>query len=345
MSKAPVPEKPSTRLLGDDTYDFYRALTTPPAGLYTGLTDVDNQFGRIYEPGHLIIEAGRPGTGKTVFGLQEAEYHAAEGKNVLVWSLEMSRAQLIRRLVSKHTGISVKELKNREFDDSSWPKIAAAADYITKLPIWCNDLSAATDRTIKSETTALHSRLIEETGQGLAMIVVDYLQLAKSAVEADNREREVAAVADTLRCLAKDLNVPVLALAQLNRDLEKRGSKRPQMSDLGESGSLERHAHTIMFLYRESLYCTDCLDPKKTCREGHEHHAEIIIGKSRDGESGSVLVYFDGGRQMFADLSRVNDKVSSHETPAPPTSPKRTLPAQKTDAFALRNKVFGGSNV
>lgn len=286
-------------LLKDVIPVLIKSYREAPTGLFTGLTDVDKYYGRLLLPGSMTIAAARPGAGKTVFGGQIAEHHARENRNVLIWSLEMSKEQLVQRLLVKHSGVSSKAFNNREINDEDWPRILKAADSLYNLPFRVNDLSSASAASIYNDTTNLHNELLTTTGEGLALVVVDYLQLATA--DANSRELEVSAASSALRCLAKDLNIPVLALAQLNREAEKRANKRPILSDLRESGSIEQDAHTIIFLHRESVYCDECLDPRCQCTKNHEHDAEIILGKNRDGERGLVPVYFDGARQAFRD--------------------------------------------
>lgn len=273
----------------------------PAEGLFTGISDVDDKFGRLLTPSNVLIVAARPGVGKTVIGVQVAEYQAMQGRNVLIWSLEMSDEQLGERLIVKRTDITTKRLVNREITDKDWPLIQKAAGEVSALPLYVNDLSEASDQYIYVESLAVNKELVDETGQGLALIVVDYLQLASG--EGGTRELEVSAVSRSLRKLAKDLKVPVMAMAQINREAEKRSNKRPCLADLRESGAIEQNAHTVMFLYRESIHCEDCINPTVKCGKNHESEAEVIIAKNRSGERGSVVIHFNGPRQFFANAA------------------------------------------
>lgn len=353
-----VKEKPKTNslLLKEAIPGLIKSYGEAPTGLFTGLTDVDAHYGRLLLPGNVTIVAARPSMGKTVFGVQIGEHHATEGKNVLTWSLEMSRNQLIQRMIVKHSGVSSKALNNRELRDEDWPKIQEAASLLHKLPLWVNDLSSASAKSIYDDTSSLHNELITTTGEGLSLMIVDYLQLATA--DACSRELEVAAVSKTFRCLAKDLNIPVLVLAQLNREAEKRANKRPIMSDLRESGSIEQDAHTIIFLHREAVYCDECQDPRCHCTKGHENDAEIIVAKNRDGERGLIPVYFDGARQAFRDADwepgsqagsnviSFKDAVSARQESRPETKePIKSNEEIERDKLAAFFKEMGGEIV
>ena len=297
--------------LSDDVAGVIKSLNTPPAGLFLGIQDADEQFGRLLEPGGITICAARPSVGKTLFATQVAEYHAARGLNVLIWSLEMSRKQLLLRLISKHSGVSVKKMKNQEVQGDEWASITTAAESVTKSTktLLVNDISSIQINQIVAESKMIHQRLLNETGKGLELIVVDYIQLIDGAESGnETRQLEIASVSSGLRCLAKDLNLPILALAQLNRDLEKRADKRPNIGDLRESGQIEQDASIITFLYREMIYCEDCKRPGTTCTKNHEHDAELLVAKNRDGETGGVQLYFDGARQLFGSLSHDDKK-------------------------------------
>ena len=311
----------NTARLADEINSTIKSLRLPPAGLFLGIPDVDKKFGRLLEPGCLHICAARPSMGKTVLGVQVAEYHASKGLNVLVWSLEMSRKQLIIRLISKHSGITVKKMKNNEIENDEWPMITEAANSVTMATktLLVNDLSCVQVSQINDESKLIHQNLLKDTGKGLDLIVVDYVQLV-DGTETDNQNRqlEIASVSNGLRCLAKDLHIPIFALAQLNRDLEKRADKRPNMGDLRESGKIEQDATVISFLYREAVYCEDCKDPRAVCTKSHEHAAELLISKNRDGETGGVELYFDGAKQLFAGVDPGDkahtDRMAKEET-------------------------------
>lgn len=293
----------NTCLIGTGIQSTIHAYTQPPTGLLSGLTDVDRKFGRLLKPGTVHVCAARPSMGKTVYGVQVVEYHAELGLNVLIWSIEMSLEQLITRLIAKHSGVTIQDLENQGIKDSDWPAITAAAEKIHALPLFVNDMAAVSIEQIDTETRVLHQELLDTTGKGLGLVVIDYIQLASSEEKKQSREMEVSAISGGLRCLAKNLHIPFLILAQLNRELEKRSDKRPMLSDLRESGAIEMDATVVSFLYRESIYCEDCRNPKIVCSKNHEHDAEFIVGKNRGGTIGSVEIIFNGERQMFADMA------------------------------------------
>ncbi len=288
---------------------FMKSLNLPPRGLFTGFTVFDKLHGRIFCPGEFVIIAGRPGVSKTAFALDQIEKHAAAGVNVLMWTLEMSTNSLYRRLIAKKSGVSVKKMKNRELAGDDWPKITIAANDIAALPIYISDTAGATAQDITAETTALHEYLKEDGGEGLGLVVVDYLQLATSEGKYNAIHEEVAAVSESLRQLALKLDIPIMSLAQLNRDLEKRGDKHPLLADLAESGKIERDAHIVMFLHRESLYCDDC-QKGKPCNQDHAHKLDLVVRKNRDGEWGITTIYFDGSKMQFLDLD-AGEKIMS----------------------------------
>jgi replicative DNA helicase len=229
----------------------------------------------------------------------------------------MSKEQLVERMISAYTGISVKRLRNRAIEPTEWSLIHETGNSLCSLPLWVNDLSSASVQEIRGESISLHNKLKKQNGQVLDLIVVDYLQLATTD-EGRSREQEVAEISRALRALAKDLQVPILVLAQLNRELEKRANKRPILSDLRESGQIEQDASVVFFLHRESLYCDECMDPELTCTKGHEHDAEFIVAKNRAGERGLVRLRFNGARQTFAPCQKApneyTDRVLRTET-------------------------------
>lgn len=289
-----------------------KSFGRPPQGLFIGIKAVDDRFGRILQPGDTTLIASRPSMGKTSVAVQIAEYQSARGLNVLFWSLEMSKEKLATRLISKNSGVSVKNIINGDILYEEWPLITKAGDHIQKLNLFVNDLSAATVAQIKEETTTLDAELKATTGKGIGLIIVDYLQLARG--ESKERVTEISEVSEAMRQLAKDLYLPVAILAQLNRELEKRADKRPMLSDLRDSGKIEQDAATIVFIYRETIYCDDCRSAVTKCTKNHEKDAELLVYKNREGEPGAVSVVFDGARQTWCDR---DDYVS------PPTRTSR----------------------
>lgn len=246
-------------------------------GVKTGLIDLDKLLGSL-KPQNLYIVAARPGQGKTALMLTIAYNAARNGKRVAIFSLEMSRAQLAQRLISIHSGIDLFRIIEGKLQANEWPIYTNAVEYVSSLPIIINDLTSINPIAIRNT-----SRRIQQAG-GLDLVIVDYLQLADANhKDAKTREQEVSYISRQLKYLARELNLPVLAASQLSRELERRAEKRPILSDLRESGSLEQDAYAVMFIYRPDEY-------EKDSDKGGT--AEIIIGKHRNGPVGSVETIF-----------------------------------------------------
>jgi replicative DNA helicase len=239
--------------------------------------------------GELIIVAGRPAMGKSALALGIATFVARSEKAVLIASYEMSRTQIGQRLLSSEAGINISVLRagRGNLTDADWERLAQAGDSIVRLPIYV-DVSPGQILQIK----AVARSLAREAPLGL--LVVDYLQLMPAAGKHDTREREIADISRSLKLLAKELDIPVVALSQLNRSLENRSDKRPIMADLRESGAIEQDADIILFCYRVSVYCEECKSQDRVCTKGHERDAEIIIAKQRQGETGVVKCHWRG---------------------------------------------------
>jgi replicative DNA helicase len=252
------------------------------AGIPTGYADLDRMTCGL-QPGDLIIIAGRPSMGKTALGLNIAENAATAGHRTLVFSLEMSKEQLVTRLIASNGRVDAQRLRSGQFSDADWNKMTDAAQRISATPLLIDDAPSPTSLDIRAA-----SRRVMRDG-GLALIVVDYLQLMRPVKQHSIREREVAEFSRSLKALAKELPVPVVILAQLNRALEAGATpRRPVMSDLRESGSLEQDADLILFPWREAAYCQACRQKNDDCGARHYRQAEIIIGKQRNGPVGTV---------------------------------------------------------
>jgi len=248
---------------------------------------------------------------------------------------------LIIRLISKHSGITVKKMKNNEIENDEWPLITEAANSVTMATktLLVNDLSCVQVSQINVESKLIHQNLLKDTGKGLDLIVVDYVQLVDGTeTDSQNRQLEIASVSNGLRCLAKDLHIPIFALAQLNRDLEKRADKRPNMGDLRESGKIEQDATVISFLYRDTVYCEDCKNPKVVCTKSHEHGAELLIAKNRDGEIGGVELYFDGAKQLFAGVDPEDKEEAARKAKADEKVKAAESEKVKTAAASSKDK-------
>jgi replicative DNA helicase len=257
-------------------------------GIPTGYQDFDRITAGL-QPSDLIIVAGRPAMGKTTFAMNIAEHAAIKhGKSVAVFSMEMASLQLVMRMFSSVGQIDQNRIRTGTLDDMDWPKLTSAMNLLHKSKIFIDDTPALSP----SELRARARRLKRE--HDIDMIVVDYLQLMSVPDNRENRATEIAEISRSLKTIAKELNVPVIALSQLNRALEQRPNKRPLMADLRESGAIEQDADLIVFIYRDEVY------NKET---GEKGKAEIIIGKHRNGSTGTVFLAFQGPWLRFVNLA------------------------------------------
>ena len=260
-------------------------------GLPTGFTDFDELTAGL-QPSDLIILAARPSMGKTALALNMAEYAALKTKKaVAVFSMEMSASQLAFRLISSLGRINQQHLRTGDLQDEEWPRVTSAITLLSEAKIFIDDTPALSPVELRSRAR----RLKREHDVGL--IVIDYLQLMSVPGSQENRATEISEISRGLKALAKELNVPVVALSQLNRSLEQRTDKRPMMSDLRESGAIEQDADVIVFIYRDEYY------NKESNEKGT---AEIIIGKQRNGPTGSVKLTFLGQYTKFENYASQN---------------------------------------
>jgi replicative DNA helicase len=263
-------------------------------GLSTGITRLDRLTGGL-QRSDLVILAGRPGMGKTAFALNIAVHAASfHAQPVVVFSLEMSRDQLVRRMLASEAGVDQSLLRTGRLARSDWDRIIGAAGALTKLPVFVDDSSAIGIMELRAKARRLKAE------HGLGLVVVDYLQLVRGRPDADNREQEISDISRSLKALAKELETPVLALSQLNRAVESRASKdkRPQLADLRESGSIEQDADVVMFVYREEVYHRDTATPGE---------AEIIVGKQRNGPTGIARCRFQHEYTRFVNSTDEGD--------------------------------------
>ncbi len=257
-------------------------------GIPTGYQDFDRKTAGL-QPSDLIIVAGRPAMGKTTFAMNIAEHAAIKhGKSVAVFSMEMASMQLVMRLFSSLGQIEQTRIRTGSLEDHDWPKLTSAMNLLHKSKMFIDDTPALSP----SELRARARRLKRE--HDIDLIVVDYLQLMSVPGTRENRATEIAEISRSLKAIAKELKVPVVALSQLNRALEQRPNKRPVMADLRESGSIEQDADLIVFIYRDELYHPDT---------GEKGKAEIIIGKHRNGATGTVQLAFQGPWLRFVNLA------------------------------------------
>ncbi len=270
-------------------------------GVPTGFTDLDRILAGMHR-GDLIILAARPSVGKTAFALNVAVNAARAGTKVAIFSLEMSSEQLVQRILCAEAAIDGQRLRTGYVDDADWPKIMQAMGRLDKCDIHVDDTPASSILEVRSKAR----RLFKEAGQGL--VIVDYLQLMQPQNRrTENRQVEVAEISRGLKILAKELDVPVLALSQLSRAVEQRVGKRPQLSDLRESGSLEQDSDVVMFIHRDT-------NPRSSSDEyGDEHEgklppkgeAEIIVAKHRNGPVDSCTLAYQSQWTKFQNLARV----------------------------------------
>ncbi len=257
-------------------------------GIPTGYQDFDRLTAGL-QPSDLIIVAGRPAMGKTTFAMNLAENAAIKhGKSVAVFSMEMASMQLVMRMFSSLGQIEQNRIRTGTLDDMDWPKLTSAMNLLHKSNIYIDDTAALSP----AELRARARRLKRE--HDIDMIVVDYIQLMAVPDTRENRATEIAEISRSLKAIAKELQVPVVALSQLNRALEQRPNKRPMMADLRESGSIEQDADLIVFIYRDEVYNPETSEKGK---------AEIIISKHRNGSTGTVQLAFQGPWLRFVNLA------------------------------------------
>jgi len=260
-------------------------------GVATGFEKIDDLTSGL-QNSELIIIAGRPSMGKTAFALNIAQFAALEGQTpVAIFSLEMSKEQLAFRLLASEAKVDSQRLRKGFLGETDWPKLTTAAGRLSEAPLFIDDTPAITVLEMKAKSR----RLKADTGLGL--IVVDYIQLMRSGGYRDSREQEISEISRSLKALAKELKVPVIALSQLNRKVEDRTNRRPQMADLRESGAIEQDADVIAFIYRDEVYNKSEDNPEKGI-------AEIIIGKQRNGPTGIVKLAFLEKFTSFENLAR-----------------------------------------
>ena len=258
-------------------------------GLPTGFERLDKMTAGMH-PGDLIIIAGRPGMGKTAFALNVALNACRLRKAAsAVFSLEMPKEQLVNRLLCSEARVDAGKLRTGHLARDDWPKLTQAAGTLSDLPIWLDDTPGLTLMELRAKTRRLKAE------HGLALIVIDYLQLMRAGVRTDSREQEISEISRSLKGMAKELELPVVALSQLNRGVENRGNKdkRPQLSDLRESGAIEQDADTIMFIYRDEVYNQESTE---------RNIAEIIVGKQRAGPTGTIKCLFQREYTRFENL-------------------------------------------
>ena len=269
-------------------YLYHQENKSDVTGLPTGFVDLDEKTAGL-QPGDLVIVAGRPSMGKTAFALNLAEHVGVKsGAPVAIFSMEMGATQLAMRMLGSIARVDQHKMRTGRLDDQEWSRLSSAMSVLHEAPIYIDETGALNSLELRSRAR----RIYRQYGK-LGLIVVDYLQLmsASSQKQGENRATEISEISRSMKSLAKELKVPVVALSQLNRALETRDQKRPMMSDLRESGAIEQDADMILFIYRDEVYY-----PEKPDNKGK---AEVIIGKQRNGPIGTVHLTFLGEHTRF----------------------------------------------
>jgi len=258
-------------------------------GVASGFKELDRMTAG-FQPSDLIIIAGRPSMGKTAFCLDVAEYAAIDNKvPVAIFSLEMSKEQLVIRMLCSQANVEGTRLRTGYLNESDWPKLTIAAGSLSESPIFIDDTAALSVLEMRAKARRL------KADHGLGMVIVDYLQLMKGRARVESRQQEISEISRSLKALAKELAIPVIAVSQLSRKTEERTGNRPQLSDLRESGAIEQDADLILFIYRDEVYNRDPDNPNRG-------KAEVIIGKQRNGPIGKIDLAFLDKFTSFKDL-------------------------------------------
>ena len=279
-------------LVLQDTFDMIERLCTQKSdvtGITTGFADLNKKINGLQRT-DLILLAARPAMGKTAFSLNLVQNAALKGDaSVAVFSLEMSKEQLVQRILSAQSNVELSKIKTGTLGESDWPRIIDAMAVLSEANIFIDDTPGIKISEIRSKCRRL------KIEKGLDLIMIDYLQLMEGEGKNENRQQEIAKISRSLKILAKELDCPVVALSQLSRSPELRKDHRPILSDLRESGSIEQDADIVMFLYRDEYYHED--SEKKNI-------GEVIVAKNRHGETGNVELVWFGQVQKFADKVR-----------------------------------------
>ncbi len=271
-------------------------------GIPSGFKQLDKMTSG-FQPGELSIIAARPSMGKTAFSLNIVQHAAIHQKKcVAYFSVEMAKEQMMMRMLASEARVNLGDLRVGSVNDSAWPRLIDKAAKMAEAKIFIDDTSSISPFEVRAKCRRLQAQ------HGLDMIVIDYLQLMDLKTKVESRERMISEISRTLKAIAKELRVPVLALAQLNRGVEGRSDRRPMLSDLRESGSIEQDADVIMMLYREDYYDRDNPEVRGL--------SEVIVGKQRNGPTGTVKLRWEASIGRFSNLE---DGGSEHPLPPPPT--------------------------
>ncbi len=265
-------------------------------GVPTGFEDFDKMTAGL-QPGELVVVAGRPSMGKTSFCLNIAERASVDERTaVAIFSLEMSKEQLVQRMLCSRAKVDSHRLRTGFLRDPDWPKLTTAAGSLSEAPIFIDDTPGISLLEMRAKARRLKAE------QGLGLVIIDYLQLISGRGRAESRQQEISEISRSLKAMAKELNVPVVALSQLSRAVESRQPPRPQLSDLRESGAIEQDADVVTFLYRPAFYRA-----RKEEELDEDNTTEVIIGKQRNGPTGTVYLTFLREYTRFEDQERERD--------------------------------------
>jgi len=269
-------------------------------GVPTGYNDLDKLTAGL-QPAELIIVAGRPGMGKTAFALNIAANAAFTGAGVAVFSLEMAKEQLVLRMLCSEARVDSSKVRSGYLGERDFPQLAKAAGRLHEAPIYIDDTPAISVLELRAKAR----RLVRDRSKKIGLIIVDYLQLMRGMGTASNREQEISEISRSLKALAKELSVPVIALSQLNRRVEDRSDRRPMMSDLRESGAIEQDSDVIIFIYRDEVY--------NKSDESKKGLAEIIVAKQRNGPIDTVTLTFLNEYTRFENYTERDELEYSYD--------------------------------
>lgn len=295
---------PIKRILTEyyDRIEYLHQHQGEMVGLPTGFIDLDKLLGGL-QRSDLIIVAGRPGMGKSSLGMTIAHNAGLKSKAVVAFfSLEMSAEQLVQRLIAGETGISSQRLRIGDIRDIEWDKFVKASGTLAETAIFIDDTPSPTPLEIRTKCRRLAAEY------GLDLVIVDYLQLMQGGIRSENRVQEISYISRALKSLARELNVPVVAMSQLSRAVESRQDKRPILSDLRESGSIEQDSDVVLFIYRDEMY-NENTDRKSI--------ADIIVAKHRNGPTGQVALRFVAEGTKFVDLDTYHEDLGYAEPEMP----------------------------
>jgi replicative DNA helicase len=263
-------------------------LGSDVTGIATGYKDLDRKLAGLH-PTNLIVIAARPGMGKTALALNIAQNVAQRDIPVAIFSLEMSREEIVSRMLCAQGRIDSQRLRTGQLSEADFTKLSNAASSLYKKPVYVDDSPGLTVTEIRAKSRRLKRR------PGLGLVIVDYLQLMQGS-GGENRQQEIALISRSLKNLARELDVPIIAVSQLNRSLEQREDKRPRLGDLRESGAIEQDSDVVMFIYRDEYYSPERIESKGL--------AEVVISKHRQGAVGKITMTFLPEFTLFADMGR-----------------------------------------